>query len=1218
MVARTARTGPRAGQQFWGCTAYPRCRNIVNVDSSEDGKTDDRSGSLGREKVTWSNALNRRTGWIARFTTGGGRLRAISLTEEAQQLITTCFIARQDRSGFARLGPEGQRVTGVVRKILQRGACPPVHPAAERAILSVLGLDGAIIPSPIPGDLSVELDRTLPKSSVVGDSLAHDGGFEIEGDLAFDSNEERLLLDWVAKELGELAIRWVTPQASLDRLAAAAGLAVQGEVRVDFLFAPPHLSPWIVEVDGVQHDSAGDADESRDALAAAIGIDVIRVPTSEVRLGSGPNLEKLRSKWTEPAAVERWDELRVVLPAQVFRAGLAILEALEAGFLAGEVWSIDLLDSTESVAQLLGPTFELITAIDELWGSQNVVPDRVLLKTEDELWQFQRQGSSYDLTDSKGVGFIPDVEIRLESDRTPIARLVTSSIDVPCVIVRAAFVPARVLDVQGEGPERLRPGAFGPTVSAALRKVLETVFAKSDFREGQLEAVLEVLAGRDCVVLLPTGSGKSLIYQLAGLCLPGRTLVVDPITSLIEDQVQGMLTHGIDRVTAISMEMNERYGSDVLEREVSRGDALFILIAPERLQRPGFRNALRALTILTPINLAVIDEAHCVSDWGHSFRPSYLLLGDVLRRTCQHSAQRPLPLLALTGTASRAVLKDVIAQLGLAQTSPHSTIKAKTFDRPELHYHVFRAKPSESDATLQGALRRLPAMEGIPAADYFEARGRGTRSGLIFCPTINGYHSTFETALSAQESLHHCPPTYSTTAPRIEAKESWNDKRRTNAQRFMSNDEPVLVATNAFGMGIDKPNIRWTMHFGIPGSIEAFYQEVGRAGRDRQTSNCLLILTENDYQVTMNLLDETTPIEDARSIFDKLPRNQRDDVSTALFFHLSSFRGTNLEMEDLKEVLTKLQPTGTTSTVVIDLGKDQKFTEGALGRLIRLGVVDDYVISGRSLSVTVNPCTVAMVRTSLQNYIERFQAGRWQSIEGRLVEKDDDLQGAILACAKELIDYTYQIVERARRRSLREMWLAARQSDDGEELRRRVLDYLTEGEVAPKIERLSQSASFDFGSWRDEIAAIANPQEAQEWRGATARLLTSDPDHTGLLLARALCELADSKPNLDELASNLDAAIVKAPERFSLSESEIDEIRDWVAQWVSLKGDEALLCVESVFDQREGISPSRQILIDQSLDGENPSIGLAVLNMARSLRHLNDELDNLLMQHNWR
>jgi ATP-dependent DNA helicase RecQ len=243
-----------------------------------------------------------------------------------------------------------------------------------------------------------------------------------------------------------------------------------------------------------------------------------------------------------------------------------------------------------------------------------------------------------------------------------------------------------------------------PDDEVALVTILQAVFAKEDFLQGQFEALAEILEGRDCTVLLPTGAGKSIIYQMAGLCLPGRTLVIDPINALIDDQRYGLNIHGIDRTIGITSATTKKGLGRQLLSAVSNADAYFTFISPERMKSQAFRSALREMTSLTPVNLVVIDEAHCVSEWGHDFRTAYLGLGDVLRDHCKDGSGTPPPLLALTGTASRAVLRDVLLQLGMVERTANSVVRPKTFDRKELNYRVKLADPITAGSDLRGCI----------------------------------------------------------------------------------------------------------------------------------------------------------------------------------------------------------------------------------------------------------------------------------------------------------------------------------------------------------------------------------------------------------------------------------------------------------------------------------------------------------------------------------
>ena len=395
-------------------------------------------------------------------------------------------------------------------------------------------------------------------------------------------------------------------------------------------------------------------------------------------------------------------------------------------------------------------------------------------------------------------------------------------------MIRPAYVPAAFAteNTFDFARKAIAPSSYDQA-QASLRTFLQNIFRKFEFRASQGEAIFNILRQNDCVVLLPTGAGKSLIYQLAGLLMPGITLVVDPLVSLIEDQVEGLQTYGIDRAAPIARSLATPAERKHVLLRVERGEYQFVLLSPERLQSPQFRSTLRALAETSLVNLAVIDEAHCVSDWGHDFRPAYLNLANNLRRFCADQEKKIPPLLALTGTASRVVLIDMLTVLDIDRNRSDALIRPESFDRPELQFEIVRTSPSEdATAALRGVLNKLPAQFGLPRTEFFHPSGRSTASGIVFVPTVNGrVHGVNDARTAARTATGAQVTVYSGRPPGSKEQATWDAEKRENARQFKRNRAPVLVATKAFGMGIDKPNIRYTVHFGMPSSLEGFYQE---------------------------------------------------------------------------------------------------------------------------------------------------------------------------------------------------------------------------------------------------------------------------------------------------------------------------------------------------------------------------------------------------------
>ena len=1142
--------------QFYTCPNWAKnkskgkCITTFDGDSSGGGDEFETASPTASDfssfaRVDWTDGTLRRAGWKARYAGVGASLRSVNSSFPAQ--FNSCWVAWSDLPSFEPADSDTRRVLGMFLKLLTRGDAPPLHPQSEFKLLKLLGKESSIVGSRIPGDIAPRLKNSKPISfaetipPVQNDVVIDEFG---------DSDEEIDFLKTVKENWPDIA-RWVIPQASFDLLLRAHGIETGSCRRCDFMFNPPGVKAFVVEIDGLQHAAQSLSDEERDGALSSAGFETIRISTSELRANSGAGLQRFAELLKDVEKPRNEFDKLFWAPIQTHRLLLALIEGCARGFLAGNSWVIRVEDPTELAVELIGPYLEVLFALDSLWGNKGVAPERVTFSSNGT-WTTYLRNEEGNYSSSEDQAYELDLVIKLEAGNTPVNSLPPFSGN-PEIVVRSAATPVQIANPPVGTTERIPVRATSEQARRALVAILQAVFAKKDFLQGQYEALSEVLEGRDCTVLLPTGAGKSIIYQMAGLCLPGRTLVIDPINALIDDQMGGLKIHGIDRTIGISSITTKQGLGKALLSAVSNADAYFIFISPERMKSQAFRSALREMTSLAPVNLVVIDEAHCVSEWGHDFRTAYLGLGSVLRDHCKDSAGKPPPLLALTGTASRAVLRDVLFQLGMIERTANSVIRPKTFDRKELNYRIKLTTPENAGSDLRGVIKSLPTLFGESPQTFFEPDGENTYSGLIFCPTVNGYHGVVDTSDEVKSVI---PSTriYAGSQPKKFGKINWDEAKRSNASSFKNNQITALVTTVAFGMGIDKPNIRWVVHYGLPKSIESYYQEVGRAGRDRREAQCTLILTEFDEARNQSLLSEAIDLETARAAND-VKKAAKDDVVQSMWFHLETYGGIEGEHLGLKQVASILEPASTMRKLSLPFAGDQKGREKSLHRLTLLGVIADYTVEWGSSEfiVTVNGVTPDAVVNNLLNFVERSQPGRADALSQRVNREYSKVLEAIDVCGLALMEFVYDTIERSRRRSLREMWLAARESaskgsEADAELRTRILDFLSEGDLMPGIEKLLDNQDFSFSNWERMWSTLNSANDAREWRAATARLLASYPTHPGLLAGRALAEFVDPEGSLAEFEFNILLSLEESSKNYGANYEDLIRFGKWLIE----------------------------------------------------------------------
>lgn len=1142
MTIKTARRGPNAGKNFWSCTGYKEgtCNGTLNLDDEAGG------GSNGETQsdISAGPGADPRVMAAAPFHVGLDTVYFEYQTVSAEHLDEICYSEETYRGpglhwrlSYVRPAPpnltaETERALSVVDKLLCRGHQTRLTQELEEALTSNSAAKRTHIRGLSAGPPNFDSPRSAP-------------------------SEQQFWEHFLPSVMGDDFATWVTPQVEIASLTGNPEF-VGTEARVDFLIAHPDLDlPVAVELDGLHHVKDVSAyDGARTAALERGGYRVVRIPSSQVLDGQGDDLDVLAADLRQLAPRSSYVHL---LTDAIRRAGQIQLTLLHALF-------VGLVPTTSKAA--LRVSTDLIEA-----GELTPEEFEAILVDFTEL--ARRVGSLY------GTSLLPGGLEPAAPDKSDIHLGFYGLVNgTPAVAVEDAYLP---ISLKWQ-PRPVRPGlpSSDDFNQESLTYFLKRIFRKAEFLDGQYDIVSRALLGKDTVALLPTGAGKSIAFQLAGLLLPGRTIVVAPIISLIRDQVENLRGHGIDRALGITGELGGRSGREQAYRLLQHGEAFFYYISPERFQMKEFRARLRGLTTAYPVNMIVVDEAHCVSEWGHNFRTAYLRIGRTSRECCSTGAWTP-PLVALTGTASRAVLHDLQRELLVPDFD--AIVTPRSFDREELRYVVLQEESANKQLVLQSYLRnRLPAMFGLAPESFFGTDGGHVHCGLVFCLNAGGPFGVLEVA--GQLSVAGLRVAYySGAAPKNSGYDdaAWKQHKRATERAFKRDQIPVLVPTKAFGMGVDKPNIRFTVHYGIPPSIEAFYQEAGRSGRDRKPAVCALIVSDDHPNENQRLLSPTVDIGEVIRAVENTPFDENDDVTRALYLHVQSFRGTETENGAARSALASLAPTGRRSTRRLSFGGNRALTEKVLHRLVVIGVVQDYTVdySAREFGVTLADADRESVIDAYCEYVAGYQRARAMQ-ERRIAETlSHDWDEFVQEAVSLYVTFVYDVIERGQRRAIAEM-LAACRPGDGEELRKRILDYLEQTEFSETIDAMLDDDSAGLEHLAELMSQIVSPNEAVRLRGTVARSLETYPDHPGLLLLRALSEALARDTDEQTVVENFQGFLANARDVYGLPANTVTRGAAVALRYVSRKDGTLARLLERIYLDHENEREQLRLLIAES------------------------------------
>lgn len=743
------------------------------------------------------------------------------------------------------------------------------------------------------------------------------------GDMLESQFEKDFITKYLRGSDNEYLTQILEPQRPLSSIVTIPYRQFTKDQRVDFALEMPYgeeqKAGFIFELDGVPYHSnifQKLHDERRDRLSAESGWDTYRLENLESN--------SFLQSWEQEASLNKYlsiikhnsqktivgiwkDNLQVVLsPLAIARVERMLLQALLSDVLDlnSDKWNILIVERDVPCGtiaiELLKKSFEKISAMD---GSNKNLPKIELsIVSSKEFIDSKLHLKEHVETSipAKDFDLCIDISMLLRDNIDALPLNVKAN---TIYIVRSSHYQKRERTICSAENIKYLPfvkkDATGKYVAIKEREqlltyFLQNIFRKPSFRQGQLPILSRALSDKTTIGLLPTGGGKSLTYQLSSILQPGVTIVVDPLVSLMVDQVNGLHELKIDASDCINSSMDGKTKAKKLN-SLQRGSLQFVLLSPERYMMENFRESLISMTEKNHIYFAygVIDEVHCVSEWGHDFRPSYLHLGRNMVNHMHTKSGKQLSIIGLTATASFDVLADVERELtlgGKLSIDSETIVRSEDDTRPELAYRIVNIEPdfeslrdennpyilkAESEWNLKYIVadtkkrRMYELLKEIPSEiEQFNIRekhpechlknynpskfyiedenGKFNNAGIIFCPHARGTFGVKDNVWGTHTGISTYLMAMCDNSLQI-GTFIGGDKPSGDMKSFKEDDLNLMVATKAFGMGIDKPNVRFTINFNHPSSIESFVQEAGRAGRDKNHAISYILYDSTEY-----------------------------------------------------------------------------------------------------------------------------------------------------------------------------------------------------------------------------------------------------------------------------------------------------------------------------------------------------------------------------------
>lgn len=912
--------------------------------------------------------------------------------------------------------------------------------------------------------------------------------------------------------------------------------------QVDFYLPQAYL---VIEIDGSQHQEQDQhiIDIKRDKYLKEHGIKTVRLTTVELKSKSFETVKKeLREYISKHKILTLYKdafnstynlsnpifESTIIMRYQIF-----ILELLKYNKISFEnkTWKFELFDNDENTERLLelaiSDLFIWFACLFKLQDIKFIKP-KLEIKKIQKLEQFSReQNIKIDFSLLKRYSDINQRYPNIYFIRTD---YIDTYKQFKCCnsTTLDSYAIKQVDYYQVEIANLIKYNFDDKKTKYAKNKILKyllwNLFLQTDetldlksltFREGQLEIIKNVLSRKDTIGLLPTGSGKSICYQLAGILQPAPSFIISPIISLMNDQITELNNFYFSRTESISSNKDAIEKFEILE-DFSNKKYFFIFISPERFQDKKFRTKLKKLP---KIAYAVVDETHCLSEWGHDFRTSYLTLVNTIRTHCNAD----ISLIALTATASLSVLKDL--KLAFNITNDENVKTPINYAREELEFFVIDAT-NKTFKTLQEKLKSI-----IDANENFAT--------IVFTP-----YASEDSKFGCAKISNDLNIQFSDTDIKYYSGKISNRQKENVQNGFKNNEFKILIATKSFGMGVNKGNIKYTFHYGIPGSLESLYQEAGRAGRAKRLfiqnkAKCYILFSkETDKTQLEKVWDlNTSRIELLKLSESKNLLNQ--DVKRQLYFLQDNFTPIDKQLQEIKNIYYELSSSISKSINCRNLPKseflktDIKYIEKILYRLYQLGIITDWTIDYNSENLETDfkdNVTIENIKLACQQQISKYDKDfsfenietndEYKQYKSIMNENIPELDKYI----KILLEWSFDKFVGYRRQSLKNVYEACDKyileiSDGVDEklvsakFKKNIESYFTVNEATHKLVYLSEHP-FELGkafelfyiydSSNRITEKLKNDDGIIELKNILMRLLEEYPNNTALNLVSGL------------------------------------------------------------------------------------------------------------------